>query len=235
MNTNELLEQAQLGLMGLLRKGQVCLAAFLEEKLPLLYTPDDKTWWDHRVIRQLKPLQIKKIDQKSIDKLDLAGLLDVLIGNWKDISDVQGGFPLAHQMMEIRHVVQAHETTEEIEELSVEDIYRHLDTLERFLKVIEGDEHLIQRVRSSKFNMVPLLLDQELPRDPLPADLTRGFEPSQGETGAKASSAPRPLLRLSNPLRLLLKPMSVKTLPPLIPNNTPLSWWSRKDCPSNPG
>ena len=35
-------------------------------------------------------------------------------------------------MMEIRHVVQAHETTEEIEELSVEDIYRHLDTLERF-------------------------------------------------------------------------------------------------------
>ena len=175
MNTNELLEQAQLGLMGLLRKGQICLAAFLEEKLPPLYTPDDQTWWDHRVIRQLKPSQKQKVTEKSIDKLDLAGLLDVLIGNWKDISDVQGGFPLAHQMMEIRHVVQAHETTEEIEELSVEDIYRHLDTLERFLKVIEGDEHLVQRVRNSKFNMVPLLLDQELPRDPISADLTRGF------------------------------------------------------------
>ena len=224
MNTNELLEQAQLGLMGLLRKGQVCLAAFLEEKLPTLYTPDDKTWWDHRVIRQLKPLQIKKIDQKSIDKLDLAGLLDVLIGNWKDISGVQGGFPLAHQIMEIRHVVQAHSTTEDIKELSVEDIYRHLDTLERFLKVIEGDEHLVQRVRNSKFNMVPLLLDQELPRDPLSGGSNSGaLNRAKAKQGAKASSAPRPLRRLSNPLRLLLKPMSVKTLPPLIPNNTPLS------------
>ena len=39
MNTNVLLERAQLDLIGLLRKGQVCLAAFLEERLPPLDTP----------------------------------------------------------------------------------------------------------------------------------------------------------------------------------------------------
>ena len=102
-------------------------------------------------------------------------------------------------MMEIRHVVQAHETTEEIEELSVEDIYRHLDTLERFLKVIEGNKELIQRVRSSKFNMVPLLLDQKLPRDPLPADLTPGFEPNQGETGGKGEFPTAPAAEAIHP------------------------------------
>lgn len=191
MNTNKTLGQAWKDFIGLVYDGQVCLATFLEEKLPPLYTPDDQTWWDYRVIRQLTPLQRSNIEKEGISKLDLAGLLNVLIGNWKDISDTQKGFPLAHQMQEIREVL-AHLTTEGIKELPVEDIYRHLDTLERFLKVIESDEELIQRVRKSKFDIVPLLLDQELPRDPLSADLTQGAELSRGETGDKGefSSAP---------------------------------------------
>ena len=79
MNTNETLEQAWQDLLGLVYKGQVCLAAFLEEKLPPLYKPDNQTLWEHRVDRHLTPLQKSNITKKRINALDLAGLLKVLL------------------------------------------------------------------------------------------------------------------------------------------------------------
>ena len=192
MNTNALLKQTRGDLSGLIADGQVCLATFLQKKLPSPYRPDDKTWWNNRVIPHLTPNQKKVITEESIDKLDLAGLLNVLIGNWKKISRTREGFPLAHQMLEIRQTL-AHSTTEDLKELSVEDIYRHLDTLERFLKVIEGNKELIQRVRSSKFNMVPLLLDQKLPRDPLPAEVKQGFGETLAISEFRSAPAAKPI------------------------------------------
>ena len=195
MNTNDLLKQAGLDLIELLYDGQVCLAAILGDKLPSLYKPDDKTWWEHRVDDHLSPLQKNGITEERINALDLAGLLTVLKGNGRDIFKNKKDLSLlADQMQrEIRQDYLAHRTVEEIKEPSAEDIYRHLDTLERFLKVIEGDEHLVQQVRNSKFNMVPLLRDQELPRELLSGDLAQGgSEPGPGETGGRGEFGSAP-------------------------------------------
>ncbi len=187
MSTNVLLKQARSDLKELVEASQICLASFLRKKLSL--------------------------SEARVGARDLAGLLDILINRWTDIfghgrTDGFNMKNLAHQVRdEIRHgfiaherteAVEnphgfiAHERTEAVENPSVEDIYRHLDTLGRFLEVIEGDECLIQRVRDNKINAAKLFIDQELPREHQSADSTSSFEASEGDTGSKSEFGAAP-------------------------------------------
>jgi tetratricopeptide (TPR) repeat protein len=182
MSVSVLLKETRSSLLKLLDEAQVCLATFLKKELPKL----QKNWWAPYVVRKLSELQIADLKNEDLDSLDFSALLSVLIGNWRDISKSRRGYALAHQMLnEIRNDFQAHFTTEKIKNLSAEDLYRHLDTLQRFLNVIKGADDLIEQVRESKLSIVPLLLGKELPLDPHPVDLTSGFESGQGETGDK--------------------------------------------------
>ena len=158
MNTKERLEQAEENLIGLVYKGQVCLAAFLKEKLSLLDNPPrGKTRWEHYVVNHLSPFQRKHLKGERIDELDLVGMLRVLKGNWYKIFGNYKDLALVYQMEQIRNDL-VNPSPETIREPSAQDIYRKLDALGLFLNLIEGDKSLIQRVQDSLEAIVPLLL-----------------------------------------------------------------------------
>jgi ATP-dependent helicase HepA len=137
----------------LLRKVTMSLAAFLEKVLPSLF----EDWWENAVVNNLSFQQRRHMEQRNIGSLaalDLAALLRVLDQNWYQIS-AKLNFP-----QEARHFVKEMQTVRNrwahapTEGFSVEDVYRDLDTLQRFAKVIEADENLIQEVRAAKTALV---------------------------------------------------------------------------------
>ena len=137
MDRKDLMEQAEADLETLLKKAQVRLAEFLEEELP---KPSDAGGrWRVYVFDKLEEEQQRRINKKEeeIDKLDLAGLLTVLIKNWHHLPTKKTRITIAHQMVDIRNF-QAHRTTADIKKPSVEVISRHLGTLWRFFEVIGG-------------------------------------------------------------------------------------------------
>jgi len=145
-------------LNNLLQKATVCLAAYLEKVLPSFF--DD--WWKQAVVNNLSFQQQRRIDQRNIDSLaalDLAALLRVLDQNWYQISTK------LDLTSESRHFVKEMQTVRNrwahagTEEFPVEDVYRDLDTLQRFASVINAKEELLQEIRVTKRS----LLAKEMP------------------------------------------------------------------------
>ncbi len=136
-------------LNNLLQKVTVSLAAYLEKVLPTLF----EDWRKDAVLNNLSFEQRRRMEQSglnSLGALDLAALLRVLDQNWYQISNK------LNLRSEARHFVKemqtirnrwAHATTEGA---PLEDVYRDLDTLQRFAVVIEADDTLVQEVRFSK-------------------------------------------------------------------------------------
>lgn len=137
------------------------LTIFLEGALPPLF--DD--WWKNAVLNTLSFQQKRRVDQRKITSLgglDLAGLLRVLDQNWYQISN---SLDLAS---EARHFVKEMQTVRnrwahaDTEGFLADDIYRDLDTIQRFAGVIGADDKLIQDLRQTK----SVLLAQEPPSQP---------------------------------------------------------------------
>jgi superfamily II DNA or RNA helicase len=129
------------------------LALFLEGLLPALF--DD--WWNQAVLNSLSFQQQRRIEQRNIGSLaalDLAALLRVLDQNWYKIST------RLDLTSESRHFVKEMQTIRNrwahagTEGFPVEDIYRDLDTLQRFVTVINGDECLLREVRATKASLL---------------------------------------------------------------------------------
>lgn len=161
------------------------LAVFLEKVLPSLF----EDWWDNAVVSTLSFQQKRRLEQRKITTLgglDLAGLLRVLDRNWYQISTS------LDLTSEVRHFVKEMQTVRnrwahaDTDGFSVDDIYRDLDTSERFSVVIEADDALIQDLRSTKSALIAPKV-QPLPKEekaPLPAkNKNEGdgaeFEPGQ--------------------------------------------------------
>lgn len=125
------------------------LARFLEGVLPDIF--DD--WWNKAVLNKLTYKQQRNVERYSIfalSGLDLAGLLRVIDQNWYQIST-------AHNFTsESRHFVKEMQTVRNRwahanpEGLPVDDIYRDLDTLQRFATVIDANEEVIQNLQRDK-------------------------------------------------------------------------------------
>lgn len=125
------------------------LALFLEKVLPTLF--DD--WWTKAVVNVLSFAQKNRLEQRGIstlDGLDLSGLLRVLDQNWYQISNK------LNLTSESRHFVKEMITIRnrwahaQASGFSDEDIYRDLDTIQRFAVVIGADDSLIQALHSIK-------------------------------------------------------------------------------------
>jgi len=161
------------------------LALFLEKVLPSLF----EDWWKQAVLNSLAFQQRRRMEQRNIGSLaalDLAALLRVLDQNWYQISTRLDLTSEARHFVKEMQTVRnrwAHVTTEGF---PLEDVYRDLDTLQRFSAVIEVDDILLPEVRAIK----TALLAKEMRSsgqgeaiDPLPSQDTkkRGaeFEPGQ--------------------------------------------------------
>lgn len=140
-------------LYGLLQRVSTDLAAFLEEALPPLF--DD--WWNKGVVNILSFQQKRRLEQRNITSLgglDLAALLRILDQNWYQISSSLG------LTSEDRHFVKEMQTIRnrwahaDTDGFPLDDIYRDIDTLQRFAIVIGADEQLIQELQEAKVDLL---------------------------------------------------------------------------------
>jgi ATP-dependent helicase HepA len=146
-------QQINISMSRLLSKAAKHLAPFLEEMLPSLF----EDWWNQAVVNNLSFQQRRRIEQRNIESLaslDIAALLRVLDQNWYQISTKRD------LTAESRHFVKemltvrnrwAHAGTEGF---PVEDVYRDLDTLQRFASVINAKKDFIQEVRTTKTSLL---------------------------------------------------------------------------------
>jgi len=125
------------------------LAVFLERVLPPLF--DD--WWNKAVVNTLSFQQKRRLEQRNITSLsglDLAGLLRVLDQNWYQISNSLDLTSEARHFVKEMQTVRNHWAHADTEGFPVDDIYRDLDTLQRFAVVIGADDKLIQDLRKQR-------------------------------------------------------------------------------------
>lgn len=158
----------------------VQLAVFLERELPPLF--DD--WWTKAVVNTLSFQQKRRLEQHNITSLgglDLAGLLRVLDQNWYQISN------RLNLTSEVRHFVKEMQTVRnhwahtDTEGFPVDDIYRDMDTLQRFAVVIGADNTLIQDLRETK----AALLASETQPQPDPGAETPSAPPERKNDAAE--------------------------------------------------
>jgi hypothetical protein len=122
---------------------------FLDELLPTL----SPSWWADLVVPNLSFQQRRAVETRRITALsglDLAALLRVLDSNWHDIADrLRLPNEARHYLKEMRTVRDrwAHAVAGDFSE---DDVYRDLDTLQRFLISINGDEELLSEVKRLK-------------------------------------------------------------------------------------
>jgi superfamily II DNA or RNA helicase len=139
---------------GILKQLAIDLCHYLESILPDL----SAGWWSELVIQNLSYQQQRTAEQRrvtTLSGLDLAALIRVLDHNWYAISQVKSPPPESrHFVKEIRSVRDrwAHAS---VEAFSDDDIYRDLDTIQRFSLVINARESLIEDIRQLKSKVLP--------------------------------------------------------------------------------
>jgi len=138
------------------------LQHFLSQVLPTL----SRNWWNDLVLRHLTPQQLqsaKERNVKSLSGLDLKALLRVLERNWSPIRGVKhlpyNDLNYVKEMSDVRNR-WAHMTTEEVPE---DDIYRDLDTLQRFASAIEAGPEYINSIKKAKVEVFPSLMLSDPP------------------------------------------------------------------------
>lgn len=143
----------QASMSRLLGEASKNLARFLEKVLPSLF--DD--WWNEAVFSVLSFQQQRWVEKKGINSLaslDLAALLRVLNQNWYQIS------AKLNLTAEERHFVKEMQTVRNrwahagSEGFPVEDVYRDLDTLQRFAVVVEANKSLLDEVKEIKDSLL---------------------------------------------------------------------------------
>jgi hypothetical protein len=138
------------------------LANYLGINLPLIYGGE---WWKLGVTDKLTSLQFSNVDTrilKSLFQLDLAALLQIMDKNWKELS-IQNTLPFEdfNYVKEMKSVRNrwAHSSSEEF---TIDDIYRDIDTLERFYKTVRVSQDTIIELNKLKKE---LLLENSLPKN----------------------------------------------------------------------
>ena len=145
--------QIQTSITKLLGAAAKQLTLYLEKVLPSLF--DD--WWKQAVVNNLSFQQRRRMDQggiESLASLDIAALIRVLDQNWYQISLKLNLTPEARHFVKEMQTVRNRWAHTGTEGFSVEDVYRDLDTLQRFASVIEADENLLQEIRATKKSLL---------------------------------------------------------------------------------
>jgi ATP-dependent helicase HepA len=139
----------------LLQKAAATICSFLDQILP----PLSERWWEVLVLPHLSFQQRMAVEGKRVTNLsglDLAALLRVLDSNWHEVSEKLAlSTEDRHFLKELRTVRDrwAHSS---VAEFAPEDVYRDLDTLQRFLIAIGADDDLLTEVRQAKEAALPV-------------------------------------------------------------------------------
>ena len=126
------------------------LHRFLNSRLPTL---EDDDWWNERVIDKLSFQQQRRVEQRGISELaglDLAALIRIFDQNWYDLNDKESFSADARHFVKEMQTIRNRWAHVSVEEYPQEDIYRDLDTLQRFLLLIDAAEELKDKVRAER-------------------------------------------------------------------------------------
>jgi superfamily II DNA or RNA helicase len=137
----------------LLSEAAGCLTAFLETILPNLHSD----WWKTLVIPSLSYAQQRRAEQynlKAVADFDLAALLRIFDKNWFEIARLKNIPNEARHYLKEMSTVRNNWAHARPGGPNTDDMYRDIDTLERFLKVIFADEEKIERVKSVKKSLL---------------------------------------------------------------------------------
>jgi len=183
-------------LNSLFQEAAASLARYLEEALPPLF--DD--WWNEAVVNALSFQQRRRVAQQeisSLHSLDLAALLRVLDQNWYRVSTRLSLTREARHFVKEMQTVRNRWAHSSPRGLSIDDIYRDLDTLQRFATVIEADDDLLVRIHDAKASLLSSSMS------PSARSETDQGEVSQIRDGHCAEFEPGQLVALrSNPAML---------------------------------
>ena len=139
------------------------LCEWLSDALPKL----DQAWWSSRVLSQLSYQQRERVDRQgihSLRQLDLSALLRIMDRNWYELSErfkfTTSDRHFVKEMQTIRNR-WAHLDTYGIE---ADDMYRDADTLQRFLRLLDASESIINKAKALK----KAVLSPSVSQAPLP-------------------------------------------------------------------
>lgn len=125
------------------------LCRYLAGALPSI----SDTWWPDHVVAVLTHQQQRAVEQRNITSLaglDLSALLRVLDQNWNAVNGRES-FPsdFRHYLKEMQSVRNrwAHAGTNEIPR---DDVYRDLDTLQRFVSAINKEAPVLTKIQPEK-------------------------------------------------------------------------------------
>ncbi|MDZ7697758.1 MAG: Swt1 family HEPN domain-containing protein [Deltaproteobacteria bacterium] len=133
------------------------LTKSLEEYLSNLLPSLSASWWQTMVVNKLSYQQQRRVEQKGIDSLsslDLASLLRVFDQNWYEISTkLKFSRESRHFLKEMQTVRNrwAHASPDGF---PVDDIYRNLDTVQRFAEIIDSEKNLIKKIKRIKSELL---------------------------------------------------------------------------------
>ena len=136
------------------------VAPFLRTVLEKELSNISSDWWNCRVVSNLTEQQQRNVRQKkvtSLDGLDLAALLRIFDSNYFDI---QNSLELPREtrswLKELQQVRNrwAHQVGGEAR---ADDLFRDLDTVERFLGAIGGDLTIISEIQVQKSHVLQII------------------------------------------------------------------------------
>jgi len=134
------------------------LAGWLEAELSLI----EEDWWKSMVLPKLSHQQAQRVGRLhifSLGQLDLAALLRVLDQNWYHLSQRRNlTFQDRHYVKEMQTVRNrwAHIGTDEI---VIDDVYRDIDTIQRFLSLIDANDEALSAIALLKKNILSEKID----------------------------------------------------------------------------
>jgi ATP-dependent helicase HepA len=127
--------------------GVLCKA--LNDMLP----PLSAEWWGECVKGKLSFQQRQQVDRRGItrlDQLDLAALLRIFDQNWFELANVyKWPYDVRNYVKEMQ-TVRNRWAHAQVATPAADDIYRDLDTLQRFLTLLNCQDSLLQAVLNAK-------------------------------------------------------------------------------------
>jgi hypothetical protein len=128
------------------------LCQFLARELPDL----DRAWWNRRVVPCLTDRQIQDLERSpkaTLDQLDLAALLRVLDGNWRELSRVRKWPPRVRNYIKELQTIRNHWAHMKAEGIANEELRRDFDTLIRFLTAIDASPKVVSMAKTAEASL----------------------------------------------------------------------------------
>ncbi len=145
----------------LLHKSTLQIARYLGQKLPQL----SQNWWETHVFQKLSFQQQRNVESRqgnALDQLDFAALIRVIDKNWQELRErfqlPLEGMNWIKELQSIRNR-WAHLPAGAI--VSLDSRYRDIDTLLRFVAMIEADSEFIKELESVRAGIIVEMAPRE--------------------------------------------------------------------------